>query len=500
MTVHKDSALLDLLFSDHFNVSPSDIRRYGALDVSIVSDLPLFVDPFLLFNSRKRIYQQLHRRIIRYLAFLRDKSRDSDLDQSLVAAWYTFPEVRQTWLGFTRTGNRGSGLGMHFARALHTNLGKLFSGFGHERITKDSHLEKLCLIEEGVGRDNISDFTTNLIKEYLLDYTQRFAEKHLEHSRCREFSVPKVRFNYATESWETVRYFLPKYKNDFVLLTPRDILTKDNPWINRADLIDDFDAIPNSIPDPHLRAQVDNYFRRLLPREPGIRDRQSAASQTIRHFPQLVDYYIRYKEDRGDNAVSISREKVRISEQLFLRQFNKLANMLYVDTAFYQIAGNTCDEARQRARFLKDVIENKGGHKLFYVDGEPVRKEEDLHVAYRLTWFGTPSDVSTEVNDGRGPADFKISRGASDKSIVEFKLASNTQLKKNLAKQAEIYQKASDAGCGIKVIVFFTEHEEDRVKRILKELGLTDAREFDKRDIVLIDARRDNKPSGSKAA
>jgi hypothetical protein len=52
--------------------------------------------------------------------------------------------------------------------------------------------------------------------------------------------------------------------------------------------------------------------------------------------------------------------------------------------------------------------------------------------------------VSREVNDGRGPADFKASRGALDKTIVELKLASNSKLEQNLQKQTEAYEKASD--------------------------------------------------------
>ena len=75
-----------------------------------------------------------------------------------------------------------------------------------------------------------------------------------------------------------------------------------------------------------------------------------------------------------------------------------------------------------------------------------------------------------------------------------MKLAKNTQLKRNLERQVEIYKKASDAKRAIKVIMFFTAEEEERVATILAELGLSDSK-----DIVLIDARRDNKPSGSKA-
>lgn len=113
---------------------------------------------------------------------------------------------------------------------------------------------------------------------------------------------------------------------------------------------------------------------------------------------------------------------------------------------------------------------------------------------YRLVWFGTPSDVSAEANDGRGPADYKISRGGGDKTIVEMKLAKNSRLKDNLLKQAEIYKAASDARNAIKVMLYFTAAELHRVRAILDEVGLTGHR-----DVVLIDARPDNKPSGSKA-
>ena len=81
-------------------------------------------------------------------------------------------------------------------------------------------------------------------------------------------------------------------------------------------------------------------------------------------------------------------------------------------------------------------------------DTRPV-PETDLYILLRLTWLSTPSDVSREVDDGRGPADFKISRGSFDKTIIEFKLGGSTSLKRNLQKQAELYQKARDARSGI---------------------------------------------------
>lgn len=61
-----------IYFSDVFGVAPAALEDYGAFDVSLVNDLPLFIDPFLLFNSEKMEYRALHDQIIRYVRFLRD--------------------------------------------------------------------------------------------------------------------------------------------------------------------------------------------------------------------------------------------------------------------------------------------------------------------------------------------------------------------------------------------------------------------------------------------
>lgn len=44
-------------FSERFEVDPAVLEAYGTLDISVVTDMPLFVDPFLLFNSEKLNYQ-----------------------------------------------------------------------------------------------------------------------------------------------------------------------------------------------------------------------------------------------------------------------------------------------------------------------------------------------------------------------------------------------------------------------------------------------------------
>ena len=150
------------------------------------------------------------------------------------------------------------------------------------------------------------------------------------------------------------------------------------------------------------------------------------------------------------------------------------------------------DEAKKRVHVRKDVIEDQDGYRLFYSDGKPIKREADLQVIYRLVWFGTHLDVNREVNNGRGPVDYKVSYGTNNSTLVEFKLASNSKLKNNLAKQVEIYKAASDSKRAIKVIMYFSAEEELKVISILNDLGLSE-----NDDIILIDARNDNKSSAS---
>jgi len=495
---------MKVYFSDIFDVNPDDIEQYGAFNISLINDLPLFIDPFLLFNSTKSEYQGLHKEILRYVAFLRDQSLAKSINSGLLRSWYCFPEIKQTWLGYSEIGNRGRGPGIEFARALNSNLNGVFSDFDKQAISRSAHLEKLCLIKDNIGRDNISDFVTNLIKGYLLRYTQTFAQKCIASSRVKKITVAHVDFNYQTSSWTSCSFQLPFFNDDYVLLTPKDLLTKDDTWINKPDIVKQFHDIVSSVPNDQLRSQLNFYFSSSLPKpeytkkgkekKPRQSDIVEAVNAVIRKHPQFLDYYIKYKEDRGDQAKSVSEERVQEVHQLFVTELSAFIERLSKKTKFYENKGDTLSESYKRVMFLKNVIENKDGYRLFYFKGEPIKREADIQIMFRLTWFATYSDVTREANEGRGPVDFKISRSANDKTLVEFKLASSTQLARNLRKQVEIYKKAHDTDKAIKVILFFSAEEESRAKKIVKDVGLGS-----EKYVVFIDARRDNKVSASKA-
>ncbi|MBL7696720.1 MAG: hypothetical protein JNK79_01115 [Chitinophagaceae bacterium] len=189
-------------------------------------------------------------------------------------------------------------------------------------------------------------------------------------------------------------------------------------------------------------------------------------------------------QDPGNKIVSINSipEPVRTNFKEIIEQH---APVVPIDQSYH--------ESLKRIQYLKDTIENRDGYQFFYKSGKVWATEKHLHVLYDLSWYQTNCDVNKEVNNGRGAVDFKVSIGL-DKTLVEFKMGSNSRLEKNLQKQTNIYQKSNHKARKIIVIFYTSEKQEARIKKILKRLRLLRSK-----SIILIDARNDNKPSASVA-
>ncbi|MCX0408439.1 hypothetical protein PL326_04170 [Clostridium perfringens D] len=100
---------------------------------------------------------------------------------------------------------------------------------------------------------------------------------------------------------------------------------------------------------------------------------------------------------------------------------------------------------------FKDFIENKGGWKICEDRDEKIVQKVFQIIAdiyCQLYNF----DLSAEVNNGRGPVDFKISNGSYNKIMIEIKLTSNPKLKDGIKSQLPIYLKQENTEKGIFLI------------------------------------------------
>ena len=491
------------MFSEKFNVDPKLIDEYGAIDISLVADIPMFVDPILIFNSDNEKYKQLHENIIKFMHFLYKKSKES-LSEKEIKTWFVFNEIYNNWFGFSMKGNKGLALDKEFGKLLYKNMPFVMENHG---ISKGLHVEKIMLIYPGSGKDKISDMTVNLIKGFLCEYTEEFAKKHIKEN-VKNFYVDKAEFNYETETFVSKEYFLPyiineKGKEEFVLLTPKNILRADETAINRRDFLNNYNLVREVIDNDSLRVQVSNYIQKAIQeyhsrcnemkKNPTEKEeenvRKKAFGEISEQHPEIYDYYIKLKEISKLEIKSITSKEVAEQIVKFISNVKILSNKINSNSNIFNNAPNAYEESKRRIEWFKDVIENQDVYKIFYDSstGEKIIKyEEDLQRMFKLVWMQSVFKVDAETNNGRGPADFVVSYGSDDVCVIEFKLAENKKLK-HVLKQVNVYKAANRASDHIIAIFYFDDKEYERVIKILKELNKTE--ELSK-TIFLVDCRK----------
>lgn len=191
-------------------------------------DLPIGIDPFLLFKSRNSVLSALHSSILRVfnkgIEFVR-AGKTNEAEQL-----FDFPEVAEIGLGYTKKGKRGAGVGTFLCQLIIETLAD--SPALQERGVK--HIEEMQLVSVGIGPDRISDIAANFLKQYLVEYTQ---------NQCRLWGIPLVSgvplshiFDFNTLTWYDGYFDLPisPFDNSPILLVPRRIV-RALPWINYED-------------------------------------------------------------------------------------------------------------------------------------------------------------------------------------------------------------------------------------------------------------------------
>lgn len=492
-----------MFFSDKFLVSPNLIKDYGAINISLVCDTPLFIDPILIYDNDDPVIKSWYKNIVDYLLFLNSKS-SSEITYEELKYYFCFKERKENWLGVSKNSNVGSALGMKFAQELAENIGFICdndSGYA------DIHLEKISLINKGVGRDKISDLVTNIIFYELVKYTEKFALKYIDKTQYACFNISKCKFDYEKGIFIDCRAFLPfvydsKGKKEFIILTPMSILRKGDQEINYANMCKSFDEICESIPNEDLRFQVNKIFNDTITNickekekiKSSITDydvnqaKKAAVISAIKFYPELYNCFIKVEEQSTETIKEKAINEVK--EVAALTYENELLNRDVFGSSLQKKYNSSLEEAITRIDFFKNEIETNSLWKNFYFNGEPIAQEADLQRLFRLCWFKTVRRVSPETNNGNGPVDFQISYGFNDTCNIEFKLASNSKIK-NVFKQIEAYQQSQRVNHTIIVIFYFNDSEYIKAQKVVEDVNKTNV------TIKLIDCRG-NKVSASR--
>lgn len=492
-----------MYFNEYFNVKNNTLEEYGALNISLDFDLPAFIDPMLIFSSDADLYKEWHNKIVKYILLLSKLKGNGDKNVGLIQTYFTFKEIRNNWLGLSIKGNKGSAIGWQYGEALFENIENIIDT---HNVSSSIHFEKLCLFEEGIGKDKISDFTTNILLADFAKYTEKFARDNISSNLCKEFRIDKAYYDFDKDLFVPQTFYLPfiineKGKEEYVLLTPKDILRVNENEINKENFYINFDNMLATIDNQVLRFEISSYVDSEIKKLYDYKDkigkkvtqkecrecREHAIDQIVLQHPEIYDYFIKLKENSAESIISIAINEINGIENFFINNAKLISNR-YLNFSL-QENESAFDESLRRILFLKREIEENGLWRNLYKDGEPIASENDLQRLFRLVWCSSNYNFDSEVNNGNGPVDFKVSYGRNNVNLIEFKLAKNPKLK-NVFAQVDAYEAANSTKESIVVIFFFSENEKNRVDEIIKGY-------HGKKEIVLIDCRNDNKVSAS---
>jgi hypothetical protein len=440
-----------MLFSDQFHIDLDG--REDWFDPLLSSDIKLFIDPFLIFQNEFGAFKGAHSEIIDFYEYAFNcvakaaGQRGSGYWIKALSILKT-PEAEEFCLGFTARGTDGAGAGGGKARLLAEGLEKAIA-FG---LSSPEHFETVQLFREKIGRDTISDATANILRVRFAKYTERICKKlSLE---TKTVLHPRAKFDFVRGRWEAANLTAPinPFNGKQILLCPKAYL-KPLPTINPKDYWGYcFDEDPDD-----LRREFGEEITRSVKKEIIIEN-------ALTHFDS-VESFVEFLKSTGVAPYDIDSDPKGL-----VRWYHTTRDYI----ASHPVRARIKDET-DLEKFIDEIIqafqtfiEDNGGWKLMFSDDGTPRSEEICQLAFlgivKHICHQNDIDVSKEANIGRGPVDFKLSRGIELRALIEMKLVSNTKFWNGLERQLPKYLAAEGVRVGKFLIIAFDSDELGKVK------------------------------------
>jgi len=155
---------------DYFGVMETQSNLEFAIPF-LNEDIPLYLDPFLMWKSPSQQDQSLHDALItafNYLGHLSQSGGERDAVERLCQ----ISECNEAGLG-----NSGKRKGKRIGKKKAEEILSLFTQLPNFRKFECEHIEETQLYIDGISKDRVSDFSCNFIKSFLIDFTLDQSEK-----------------------------------------------------------------------------------------------------------------------------------------------------------------------------------------------------------------------------------------------------------------------------------------------------------------------------------
>lgn len=215
--------------TDHFGVAITQEVADFAIPF-LDEDIPLSVDPFLLWKSPSMQDNALHTSLVNsfnHLGQMVRKGKAEEAAEFLMA----LSECEEVGLGFSET-RAGRRIGKKTA----SDILRLFEVIPQVATGGFTHFEEIQLLVDGVSKDRVSDIACNYLLSFLIDFTIDQCQKH--GIPIQDVVLPRVydyRNNRFTEN-ERVKLPTSPSTGHPVVLVPKRWL-RAIPWLNFEDYI-----------------------------------------------------------------------------------------------------------------------------------------------------------------------------------------------------------------------------------------------------------------------
>jgi hypothetical protein len=466
-------------------------------DPLLTLDTALYIDPFLIWEEKKGFWRDAHAHLLDFFNMVFSLIRDSKGNESSIywkkaAQLLLFPEPPEFCLGVSE----GSPLGQGSAKGLQKDMlggTKSAINVGMSRIT---HMETISLFQGGMGPDRISDAVCNVLKSYFIQYTKEVCEKY-QQIETEQILVKNASWSTEYCKWNDEWHDLPVNTVNYtrrgkwrsrkipVLLTPQRFL-RDLPMANADDFWTHSWAT--------LGAELRGNFNFDITRHVGRQEKARLA----RENPEAVVIYLKHVEELEKKPYPIEQDP------------RMLVNWYGEGGVIEHISSNkfTPEETADFPKLIDSIVDSYA-HGIEHSDawellwqtgrGAPERAVQALFRSVVIHYCRSQEiGLSGEANAGRGPVDFKFSRGWSAQALVEVKLVRSSKLWDGILAQLPEYQVSEEVKTGRLLAIAYNDGEySQNIRAKLAEAAELAAKKHGiSIQARLIDARR--KQSASK--
>ena len=420
-----------MLLSEYIHLG-TKLDQYGVFDPVLDKDSHFFINIQRLKRTKVPEFvgscdsiHEFFKKIIKLLDRAGQKN-ERDIFFKQARKLFEFPEVNGICLGYAE-GTTGVGFnGVLAGQVMNTAYDIVKAG-----VEDPEFFELLPLFQENVGADRLSDMIATLILGNIEDYTRRINKK---------FGITKILHDELKFNGD---FLINPYKNQPVLLVPTDILHA----LPVAASWEDIDIVV--FQNDTIRAEM-NYEVISEWKKYSAHERKSYLLRQVfcnaETCKRVIEEYRNEVLEAYDMKNDFGYYLVKLWQEIESIGFDWKTTHKGIDSfvASKEIIG-----------FFKQWIENNKGWEV--VQNADTRHREKIvqrviHGQALAYIQANDLDISCEPDEGRGPVDFKISKGG-DKTIFEVKLSSNPQYLHGFEVQIQEYAKAEQTDKFIYVLL-----------------------------------------------